>query len=724
MNALEVLKKYYGYDAFRPGQGEIIDAILSGRDAIGIMPTGGGKSICYQVPAMLLEGVTIVISPLISLMKDQVDTLKEYGIQAELINSTLSLSAFRETMMLARQGAYKMLYVAPERLETESFMELVRTIPVAMVAVDEAHCVSQWGHDFRPSYRHISDLIDILPTRPIITAFTATATPIVKNDIKSLLKLNNPFELSSSFDRPNLYFEIRKPQNKMQELESYLRQNSDKSGVIYCATRKTVDEVQERLVRLGISATKYHAGLNEGERTQNQEDFLFDRIPLIVATNAFGMGIDKPNVRFVVHYNMPKNMEGYYQEAGRAGRDGEEAECILLFGTQDIMTNRFLIENGVAPAHQNQEYEKLNSMVDYCNTEGCLRNYILAYFGQACLEEGCHNCGSCNNDTEETDITIEAQKILSCVKRMKEQFGSSQVADVLKGANTQKIRSLRFNELSTYGIMREYPKETIKELISFLIAEGYLFLVGSQFPVLKLTQLSYSVLKGEQQIKIRRILKKETAQVAKVGMNDAHVDFTLFEELRKLRHQLAEMHHVQPFMIFPDTALKDMCRRYPLNDEAMLQVAGVGEYKLSKYGTPFIEAIASYVISNNIKVPTVDPFVNRGSGNRSSNVGTKSAPRDSYRITHELYLQGKSVDEIADERDLTRMTVENHLLKCMEEGLEIHYRDFVPEAYEAEIIEAIKASGGTLLKPIKEVLPLEVSYTAIKFVLAKLGQEG
>ena len=713
MQSLQVLKKYYGYDAFRPGQKEIIDEILSGRDVLGIMPTGGGKSLCYQIPALMLEGITIVVSPLISLMKDQVDTLKEYGIQAELINSTLSSTEFREIVMNAKEGAYKLLYVAPERLETESFIELMRQMPISMIAVDEAHCVSQWGHDFRPSYRRIAQMISFLDKRPIIAAFTATATPIVKNDIITLLGLQSPFEYVSTFDRPNLYFEVRKPQNKLQEIEAYLKKHVGQSGIIYCATRKNVDELWERLNRLGIQCAKYHAGLSEQERTQNQEDFLFDRVPLIVATNAFGMGIDKPNVKFVLHFNMPKNMEGYYQEAGRAGRDGEEAECILLFSTQDIVTNRYIIENGTSSTNHNKEYEKLNSMVDYCNTEGCLRSYILTYFGQEPLKEKCHNCSSCNNDTEETEITIEAQKIMSCVKRMHEQFGSTQVADVLKGANTQRIRSLKFNELSTYGIMREYPKDTIKELISFLVAEGYLYLEGTQYPILRLTTASYEVLRGQKQIFIKRIIEKETARTTALReeINNQNVDFVLMELLRQARYEIASENKVQPFMVFPDTTLKDMSRRYPINEEMMLQVSGVGEYKLAKYGKKFMEIIQEYVEQNNITVIPVE-----GWGIKSTK---KSAPRDSHHLTYELYAQGKDIEAIADERNLSQITVENHLIKCIKEGMEVDFTRFIPQEYEAEIIEAIETCGYSLLKPIKECLPPEVSYTAIKFTVAK-----
>lgn len=720
MDALTILQKYYGYRSFRTGQQELIDAILQGRDAVGILPTGGGKSLCYQIPALLLKGITLVISPLISLMKDQVDTLKEYGVHAELINSTLSNAEFREVILNAKQGMYKILYVAPERLETDSFMELMQILPVSLVAVDEAHCVSQWGHDFRPSYRRIAKMIQTLPKRPIVAAFTATATELVKDDIISLLRLTQSFEFVGSFDRPNLYFEVQKPKSKFEALQSYIAKNREESGIIYCATRKSVDEVCERLNRLGIKATKYHAGLGETERSSNQEEFLFDKVPIMVATNAFGMGIDKPNVRFVIHYNMPKNMESYYQEAGRAGRDGEEAKCILFFNQQDIMTNRLFIENGGIGIDHSGEYQKLNAMVDYCNTEVCLRSTILTYFGQAALEEGCNNCGSCNNETEKTDMTIEAQKIMSCIKRMNEQFGSTLVTDVLKGANTQKIRDMRFNLLPTYGIMKDYSKEIIKEMISFLIAGGYLTLVGDQYPILRLTLKSYEVLKGNQKVAIRRILNKdESTEDIRITVQQ-----DLFENLRQIRMQVAKEHGVQPFMIFPDTTLKDMCKKYPTTKGKMLGVTGVGEHKLEKYGYIFIEAIIDYVEKNNITVPE-DLVHSEDTGSSLQEQDTvlksmsKATSRDSHKYTYTLYKEGMTMSEIAKERDLTPMTIENHLLKCIEEGFEIDYSEFIPSMYEEQIATAIEKCGTELLKPIKEALPVEVSYTAIKFALCK-----
>ena len=708
MDAKSILKKYYGYDTFRNGQQELISEILNGRDVVGVLPTGGGKSICYQIPALLLEGVTLVISPLISLMKDQVDTLKEYGIPAELINSTLSSGEFREILKNVREGVYKLLYIAPERLETESFLSVLRTLPISMIAVDEAHCISQWGHDFRPSYRRIDSAIKQLEKRPIIAAFTATATPQVREDIKKLLELQAPFEYFSTFDRSNLYFEVRKPQNKLKELTAYIKQHQDESGIIYCSTKKTVDAVCERLRGLGILATKYHAGLSEEERSRNQEDFLYDRIPIIVATNAFGMGIDKSNVRYVVHYNMPKNMESYYQEAGRAGRDGEPSECILLFSTQDIMTSRFLIESGTISSSRSNEYDKLNSMVDYCNTGGCLRAYILKYFGEASKEKECHYCGNCNNSTEETDITIEAQKIMSCIKRMHEQFGSSQVVDVLRGANTSRIRDLHFFELSTYGIMREYSKDTLKELISYLVAERYISLEGDKYPTLKLNAASYTVLKGQEQVKIKRLIIKNEKEAVADGKAEAEVDVKLFEELRKVRYDLAQKQHVQPFMIFSDSTLKDMTKKYPETKVEMLDVVGVGEYKFEKYGEFFIEVIQKYVAENKIQ--------------KQHNASLKenyTLPKETHRISYTLYKAGNTIDQIAKYRGLKTMTIESHLIKCINEGLEVNFDDFIPKEYEQEIVRAIEENGSDLLKPIKESLPEYISYTAIKFVIAK-----
>lgn len=600
--ALYILKQYYGYDSFKKGQALLIENILNGKDVMGIMPTGAGKSICYQVPAMLLDGATIVISPLISLMKDQVDTLNEIGIKSAFINSSLSTTELRSIMSNARLGVYKLIYVAPERIATDGFMELIQTIQISLVAVDEAHCVSQWGHDFRPSYKHITQMVSSLQIRPVFAAFTATATPRVKEDIIQLLELRRPYTLTTGFDRENLFFKVNKPEDKFNFLINYLREKSDKSGLIYCSTRKTVEMVCERLNSNGFLTTKYHAGLTDIERTDNQEAFIFDHISIMVATNAFGMGIDKSNISFVIHYNMPKSMESYYQEAGRAGRDGESAECLLLFGLSDIVTNKFLIEKGSENNDKSEEYKKLNDMVAYCNTDKCLRAYILSYFGEQETDENCKNCGNCNSNIISTVITIEAQKIMSCIKRMGERFGGAVVADVLWGANTSKIKTMGFDKLTTYGIMKDYSKETIKGYISFLIAEGYIEQSTGQYPVLCLNDLSYEVFKGIREVSSRlAFAKPEPIDVKNIPM-----DSGLFGILRKLRKELAEEHNVPPFVIFSDATLNVMCRKYPTSDDAMLNVSGVGEFKLKKYGVVFIKAITDYVISNKIETSKIE----------------------------------------------------------------------------------------------------------------------
>lgn len=706
-----LLKQYFGYDDFRKGQNEIIEHILKGTDVLAIMPTGAGKSICYQIPALVFDGLTIVISPLISLMKDQVDTLCEIGIRAAFINSSLSLGEFRNVIANAKIGMYKLIYVAPERLETDSFLELVQSIQVSMVAVDEAHCVSQWGHDFRPSYRDISKMVERLPQRPVIAAFTATATPQVKDDIIKLLKLNRPFSLTTGFDRENLYFEVVKPEDKFSQLLKYLSNSRDKSGIVYASTRKTVESICEKLNRKGYPATKYHAGLSESERSKNQEDFLCDRIPVMVATNAFGMGIDKSNIAFVIHYNMPKNMESYYQEAGRAGRDGGNADCILFYSASDIITNKLLIENGSEDSDKTGDYQKLNEIVAYCNTDRCLRAYILDYFGETDTKEHCSNCSNCNSDVERTDVTLEAQKIMSCIKRMGERFGSVVVSDVLRGGNTEKIRAMGFDKLTTYGIMRDYSKDTIKELISFLTAEGYIALYGDQYPVLRLNRAAFEVLQGSKKVTIKRIINKQKTLIDE----KAAVDRGLFDILKAIRKQIADEQHVPPFVVFSDATLNDMCKKYPVSDEDMLKVSGVGAFKLEKYGRQFISAIKSYMDEHNIET---DEQVYIKSKTRR--VSKKEGPKaDTRTETYELYKGGLSIDEIASRRGLAKSTIEGHLLDCLEKGMEVNSEIFFPKEMEPQILEAIKNHGHGRLKEIKEALPEEVSYGAIRFVIYK-----
>ena len=581
-DARRLLKEFYGYTAFRSGQEKIIQNILLRRDTLGIMPTGGGKSICFQIPALLFAGITLVVSPLISLMKDQVDALNNLGIKATYINSSLDYREIEERLRGASQGQYKLIYIAPERLESQRFRETLTSLAVSQLAVDEAHCISQWGHDFRPSYLALPNLIKEMSPRPVVTAFTATATPEVKKDIVQRLMLKTPLIYISGFNRENLSFSVIRGENKKDFLTDYLKRNKRQPGIIYAATRKEVDALYEILNKKGFSVGKYHAGISDQERNRNQEMFLYDDLTVMVATNAFGMGIDKSNVRYVIHYNMPKNMESYYQEAGRAGRDGEPGECILLFNSQDIQIQKYLIEvSELAPERKTNEYQKLQAMVDYCHTPGCLRGYILQYFGESNVPESCDNCSSCHDDRELADITIDAQKIFSCVYRMQEQYGVTLVADVLKGSRSKKIQQYGFQQLSTYGLLKEHTAKHIADMIHILIAEGYLALTESQYPVVKLKPKAVPVLKGQAKVfqKIRRAPQEPQA------------DNTLFEKLRELRKELSQRERVPPYIIFPDSTLHELCKYRPTDKESFLAIKGVGQAKYERFGREFIEVI-------------------------------------------------------------------------------------------------------------------------------------
>lgn len=606
---LELLRKYFGHDSFRYGQEELIDNILMGKDALGIMPTGAGKSVCYQIPALMAKGVTIVVSPLISLMHDQVCALVAMGIKSAYINSSLTASQYEAVIKRAYNNEFKIIYVAPERLEAPSFINMCKTLDISIVAVDEAHCVSQWGQDFRPSYLNINAFISALPHRPTVAAFTATATAEVAEDIINILGLSDPYRLVTGFDRENLYFGVLKPKNKYLALLKLLEENKGKSGIIYCATRKTVDELTQKLRENNINAAGYHAGMSDSARRTNQEDFVYDRVPVIVATNAFGMGIDKSNVSFVFHYNMPKSPEAYYQEAGRAGRDGAPAQCIILYSPQDVIINNMLIEQSQQSSELDEETallvrqkdsERLRKMAVYCTTTDCLREYLLRYFGQR-APKVCDNCSSCCANTETVEITVEAQKIISCVYRMRQNFGASLVAEVLKGARTERIKKLGFCDLSTYSIMSDTPTDEIKAMIDFLVNEGYLSRVGD-YQVLKLTERSNSVLKGEP-VFYKRIRKteKETLTAKKERKSDMQygvVDIRLLEQLKNLRMSLAKKENLPAYMIFSDSALRDMCRRLPVTKEEFLRVDGVGEKKCEKYSDYFTTLIRTYAVDN------------------------------------------------------------------------------------------------------------------------------
>jgi ATP-dependent DNA helicase RecQ len=586
LNIQQALKKYYGYSTFKPGQEEIINSILAGRDSLGIMPTGGGKSVCYQLPALLLPGLSLVISPLISLMKDQVDALNELGITAAYINSGMAAGQIRSCLVEARQGSYKLLYVAPERLASESFTNLLRSLPISLIAIDEAHCVSQWGHDFRPSYLGIAPWIAQLPERPVVAAFTATATLPVRADMAKLLELADPDVYVTGFKRENLHLSAIKGVDKSKFIIRYVESHREQAGIIYAATRKEVDSLYEQLRAKGYLAGRYHAGMDKDDRNQNQEDFLYDEIRVIVATNAFGLGIDKSNVRYVIHHNMPRHLESYYQEAGRAGRDGEHADCTLLYAPGDVQTQKYFIENSeLSEDLKNAEYKKLQIMIDYCHSSRCLQQYILNYFGEMDAAEHCGNCANCGQEFEIKDVTIEAQKICSCILRMNEQYGMSLVAAVLKGSKNKRILELGFNQLSTYGIMSEMTLQAIVDLMHMLEAEEYMINSGGKYPVMRLTTKAYPVLKSQSKVLVRM------PKVPEPVLPDTNI----FELLRARRKEIATREGVPPYVIFHDSTLHEMSNRLPRDQEDMLSIPGVGENKLKKYGQQFLQIIRDFI---------------------------------------------------------------------------------------------------------------------------------
>ncbi|WP_240921538.1 DNA helicase RecQ [Megamonas funiformis] len=583
--ARQVLQKFYGYEDFRPGQKKVLESLLNRNDTVAIMPTGAGKSICFQIPALLFEGVTLVISPLISLMKDQVDSLRQLGIAAVYINSSVSKAQLYKDLQDISAGFYKIIYIAPERLTSEYLPDSFKNLNISMVAVDEAHCLSQWGHDFRPSYRNILNFTNSLRIKPIISAFTATATPEVKTDIINLLGLKQPNIFVTGFDRPNLYFSVLRGEVKDKFVIDYVKKHQDEAGIIYVGTRKDVDALQVLLEIKGIKAGRYHAGMTDEERNQMQEDFLYDNLSVMVATNAFGMGIDKPNVRYVIHYNMPKNMEAYYQEAGRAGRDGLSGNCILLYSPQDTQLQKFLISKSTeSEIRQQLEYKRLQSMVDYCHTPQCLRAFILHYFGEFNVEEHCDNCSNCKLEGELIDITIDAQKVLSCVYRMHERFGVKMIAEVLKGSKSAKVKQFNFERLSTYGLMKERKLKDISDLILRLSAMQYLDITESQYPVVTLNELSWQVLRGQKKVWQKMVIVKK-----------AKAKGELFEALRSLRKELATKEKLPPYMIFSDATLTQMATDKPTDLELMKNIRGVGEFKLQKYGEEFLTVIKSYI---------------------------------------------------------------------------------------------------------------------------------
>lgn len=608
VNALETLKTYFGYDTFREGQEKIVEAILANRDVLAIMPTGAGKSICYQIPALILPGITLVISPLISLMQDQVKALNDAGIHAAFINSSLTENQIGKALYLAASGRYKIIYVAPERLENYEFLEFARNVEISMVTVDEAHCISQWGQDFRPSYLKIVEFIKNLPKRPIVSAFTATATEEVKNDILCTLSLEDPEVVITGFDRKNLYYSVENIRRKDEFIMEYIEKHPTESGIIYCATRKNVDNLFELLFKRGVPVTRYHAGLTNETRKKNQDDFIYDRTPVIIATNAFGMGIDKSNVRYVIHYNMPQSMENYYQEAGRAGRDGENSQCILLFSLQDVMIDRMLLDNkDFSDVDEEDEYlirqrdiRRLQTMEGYCKTTGCLRNYILEYFGEK-TSGPCDNCGNCHREYHEVDMTAEAKWVVNCVAETRGRYGLTIVLGTLMGAKRARLRELRTDQYKSYGALSGHSEAELRTLISQMTEMGYLYQTQEKYSVLKLGNIT--PLKDENIRVIMRTYeekepdkKKKIQKTVRKRSTDAltSAGYDLFEILRKLRLEIAKEESMPPYIIFSDKTLIDMCVKKPSDEEEMLNVSGVGANKLKKYGQRFLEEIQKF----------------------------------------------------------------------------------------------------------------------------------
>ncbi len=720
--ASALLKRIYGYDSFRKGQADIITGLLNSRDTLAILPTGGGKSVCYQIPAMLLPGTTIVVSPLISLMKDQVDSLNRLGVPAAFLNSSLSASEYRDVMRQAADGAYKLLYIAPERLDAPAFNGLLERLQVPLIAIDEAHCVSQWGHDFRPSYRQLAGWVARLANRPLLAAFTATATPDVAEDIAAMLALRSPNVFVTGFARSNLSLSVVSGGEKRAFLRKFLNERKDQSGIVYAATRKEVEALHGELQRWGFDAGKYHGGMNDAERTECQEKFRFDDVRVMVATNAFGMGIDKPNVRFVVHYQMPGDIESYYQEAGRAGRDGEESDCVLLFEPQDMQIQRFLIEQGTGDDSRKAiQNGKLHAMMNYARTERCLQRYIVEYFGEGDVAD-CGKCSSCLDKSEALDITADAQMALSCVGRLKGRFGVTTSAKVLKGSRDKRILDFGLDRLTTYGLMRSRPEKDITDLLYWLVSEGMIRLTEGQYPTASLTAKSMPVLEGQE-----KLYRKRRTTASRSHAGSAASSFMtaggsrVFEALRAWRKDAALSEGVPPFMLFFDAALREMADAMPRSMEQLLQIKGVGTAKAHKYGQDVLRIIRETAGEPEPSDPTAESGADAAEGAVPRPAAARAADPDqpSHLVTWAMYGPGASIEAIAAERGMSAVTIEGHVLRCAEEGLGLDWSRIMTEEQEERIKKAAAEAGEEKLRPIKDLLPDDIDYFMIKAALTR-----
>lgn len=718
-NAKQLLKKIYGYDSFRKGQEDIIGGILNGDDTLAILPTGGGKSVCYQLPAMLLPGTTLVISPLISLMKDQVDSLTRLGIPAAFLNSSLSASEYREVLQGARNGEYKLLYAAPERLDAPMFQTLSETMQIPMIAIDEAHCVSQWGHDFRPSYRQLADWINRMETRPLVAAFTATATTEVADDIERTLGLRSPRRFVTGFARPNLALSVVTGVDKRRFLQQFLKERKDQSGIIYAATRKETEEVCALLQKAGFEAGRYHGGMSDAERAETQEKFRFDELRIMVATNAFGMGIDKPNVRYVMHWQMPGDLESYYQEAGRAGRDGEESQCVLLFEPADMQVQRFLIEQGSGDeGRKSVQLAKLHMMMNYSRTQRCLQQFIVDYFGESGVEP-CGKCSCCQDKSEPIDRTEDAKMALSCVGRMRGRFGVTMAAKVLKGSRDKRLLEFGLDRLTTYGLMRHLPEKEIADWLYWLVAEGYLRLSEGQYPTVSLTAAALPVLEGKQEI-----AQRVRASVRSGSGRADQGSSPLFEALKAWRKETAAREGVPPFMVFFDATLREISLLRPATLEDLLEVKGIGSAKAQKYWSGLQPLLSAHTDETGSSLDGTARNVSRAADKRTAATaanGSGEEDKPSHELSFQLFREGKEPAEIAKIRGLTAVTVESHIIRCAREGMEIDWKRIIPAGMEEIIAEAVRGEESGKLKPIKDSLPPEVTYFAIHGVMAKMG---